>query len=98
MVKMIESWSSSRSNGWHQGADYLKELDVCVEQVSLCDMNSLHTKLMNKAQDPGSDHCFSANTASSTSLLRVYILQALHGKQLQLGIVGALLRSAKAAI
>ena len=69
MVKAVELCRPVKTSGWHQNAAYLKELDVCVEKVSLGDMNPLDAKLMDKAQDPSSDDSFSADTASLACFL-----------------------------
>lgn len=41
-------------------ASHLKQFDICVEQVTLGDMNALEAELMDELQDPGGDDCLSA--------------------------------------
>lgn len=40
---------------WHGKGGYLKQLDICVEQITLCDMYALEAQLMNQLQNARGD-------------------------------------------
>ena len=40
---------------WHGKGGYLKQLDICVEKITLCDMYALEAQLMNQLQNTSGD-------------------------------------------
>lgn len=54
---------------------YLKQFDICVEQVTLGDMNALEAELVNELQDPSGDDCLSACAGAGKGSLRLRIFQ-----------------------
>ena len=48
---------------------YLKQLDICVEKITLCDMYALEAQFMNQLQDASGDDGLSAGAGASKGSL-----------------------------
>lgn len=39
---------------------YLEQLNICIKEITLCDIDLFQTELMNQTQNAGSNGCFPA--------------------------------------